>query len=77
MRCRSLHERQDKEEAQSLYDFSYSDNFIFQALCIHRVISSEILCIDYTVFQNTFSSKVFLNYLRILKEEQIQQAGIL
>ena len=55
----------------SHYGFSYSDNFcICQALFKHKIISSEILCTDNMSFQNTFSSKVFVDYIRILKEEQ-------
>jgi hypothetical protein len=41
-----------------------------QALSIHKIISSETLFIDYTAFQNTLTTKVFLDYIRILKEEQ-------
>jgi len=30
----------------------------------------KTLCIDYIAFQNAFFPKVFLDYIRILKEEQ-------
>ena len=54
----------------SPYGFPYSDNFcLFQTLLKHKIIRSETLFIDYTAFQNT-SSKVFLHYIKLLKEEQ-------
>jgi hypothetical protein len=64
------HERRRQGGSTSPYDFSYSDNLcLFQALFIRKIISSEIVFIDYTAFQNAFCSKVFLDYIRILKEQ--------
>ena len=67
-----------QRRSTSLYGFSYYENFcLFQDLFIHKIMSSEILFIYYTAFQYTFSSKVFLDYIRILKEEQSKQTAIL
>lgn len=61
----------------SQYGFLYSETFcLFQALFIRKIVSSEILFIDYTAFQNTLSSKVFLDYIRLLKEDQREQTAI-
>ena len=61
----------------SQYGLLYSKNFcLHQVFFICKIISSEILFIDYTGFQNTFSLKVFLDYIRILKEEQKEQTTI-
>jgi len=62
----------------SRYGFCYSDNFcLFQPLFIYQIIFSYILYINNTVFQNKFSSKVFLDKIRILREEQSKQRAIL
>jgi hypothetical protein len=44
---------------------------------MHEITSLEILFIGYTVIQNTFTSKVPLDYLRILKEKQLKKIAIL
>jgi hypothetical protein len=62
----------------SRYGLTYSDSLWFsQVFFIHGIISSEILFIDYTAFQDRFSSEVLLDYIRILKEEQCMQTAIL
>jgi hypothetical protein len=60
----------------SQYDLAYSGNlWLSQALFIHKTISSEILLIDYTAFRIHFSSKVFFDYISILKKKQSKQAN--
>lgn len=48
----------DRKKAYLSIAFPILDNFcLSQALFIHKIISSEILCIGYTAFQNTFFLK--------------------
>jgi hypothetical protein len=57
-----------QRRSTSHYGFSDSDSFcLIPASYTHKIISSETVFIDYIAFQSTFSSKVFLDYTRLLR----------
>ena len=58
--------------------FSTLTTFVFLRLYLYRKsFPQKIVFLDYTAVENIFSSKVFLDYIRISTEEQSKQTAIL